>query len=173
MFFAAGDEVFYVSGAVVFAARRFWRRKFQIGIAEEFVEQRGNGAALLCEGGVFVEALAAVGEVGDEGVDEHVAGAGIEGEYLRRLSVGGNDGDVGDAADVEGDAAERGMAVESVVGEGDEWGAVAAESEVGGTEVGDGGDAGACGDDGAFADLESGSGWSAEVRDWRALVKNG
>src|SRR5882762_3558319 len=65
------------------------------------------------------------------------------------------------------------MAVESVVGKGDEWRATAAESEVGGAEVGDGGDAGACGDDGAFADLESGSGWSAEVRDWRALVKNG
>src|SRR6266436_6071696 len=66
--------------------------------AEEVVEQRGNGAALLCEGGVFVEALAAVGEVGDEGVDEHVAGAGVEGEYLGRFCVGGNDGDVGDAA---------------------------------------------------------------------------
>src|SRR2546421_697996 len=111
--------------------------------------------------------------MGDEGVDEHVAGAGIEGEYLRRLSVGGNDGDVGDAADVERDAAEFGMAVEGVVGEWDEWRAIAAESEVGGAEVRDGGDAGASGDDGAFADLESGSGWRAEVRNWRALMKNG
>src|SRR6267154_3223439 len=64
------------------------------------------------------------------------------------------------------------MAVESVVGKGNEWRAIAAESEVGGAEVGNGSDAGTRGDDGAFADLESGSGWRAEVRGWRALMKN-
>ena len=113
---------------------------------------------MLSEGGVFVEALAAVGEMGDEGVNEHVSGARVEGEHLRGLGIGWDDGDVGDAADVEGDAAEFGMTVKGVVGEGNERRTVAAESDVGWAEVGDGGDACAGGDDGAFADLESGCG---------------
>jgi len=56
---------------------------------------------------------------------------------------------------------------------GDEWRAIAAESEVGGAEIGDGGDAGASGDDGAFADLESGGGWCSEVGHGFPLMENG
>src|SRR5579859_1260935 len=100
MFFAEGEEFFYVGGAVVFAAGGFGRREFQIRIAEEFVEERRHRAPLLSEGGVFVEALAAAGEVRDEGVDEHVAGAGVERKYVRGLCIGWDDGNVGDAADV-------------------------------------------------------------------------
>jgi hypothetical protein len=74
---------------------------------------------LSCEGGILVVALAAVGEVLDEGVDEHVAGAGVEGQDVGWFGVGGDDGDVGDAADVEGYAAQFLVAIEDVVGEGD------------------------------------------------------
>ena len=110
-------------------------------------------AAGLGEGGVFVVALTAMREMLDQGVDEHVGGAGVEGEHLRRLGVCWEHGDVGDAAEIEGDAAEFGVAVEKIVGVGDERGALAAESDVGGAEVGDGGDAGAGGDDAGLADL--------------------
>ena len=75
---------------------------------------------------VFVVALFVVREVLDEGVDEHVGGAGVEGEDLDGFAGGGEDGDVGDAAEIEGDAAEFGVAVEEIVGVGDERGALAA-----------------------------------------------
>ena len=82
----ADSRIFYVDTAVVFAAGTFWRREFQVWIAHEFVDERGDGAASLGKGGVFVVALAAVREVLDQGVDEHVGGAGVEGEDLRRLA---------------------------------------------------------------------------------------
>ena len=64
------------------------------------------------------------------------------------------------------------MAVEEVVGEGDERGALAAGGHVGWAEIADGGDAGAGGDDGGFADLESGSGGRTEIRNPWALMKD-
>jgi len=45
-----------------------------------------------------IEAVAAFGEVGDEGVDEDVGGAGVEGKDLFGFGVGGDYGDVGNAA---------------------------------------------------------------------------
>ena len=75
---------------------------------------------------ILVEALAAAGKVGDQGIDEHVGWAGIEGEDLRGLGGGGEDGDVGNAAEIQGNAAEFRVAVEQIVGVGDERGALAA-----------------------------------------------
>ncbi len=125
------------------------------------------------EGGVFVEALAAAGEVGDEGVEEDVGGAGVEGEDVLRLGAGGDDGDIGDAAEIERDAADFFVAIEEVVGERDERGALASGGHVGGAEVGDGGDAGEVGDEGAVRDLECGACWLAQERNWLALMKDG
>lgn len=65
------------------------------------------------------------------------------------------------------------MAVEDVVDEGDEGRALAAYGDVGGAKIGDGGDAGASGDDGRFPDLESGSGGKAEEGNGTALVEDG
>ena len=65
------------------------------------------------------------------------------------------------------------MAVEDVVGEGDERSALAAEGDVGGAEVADGGDAGEVGDDGAVADLQSGGGFCAEKNWWETLMEDG
>ena len=63
MFFGQAEEFFEIGGAVVFAAGGFWRGLAEVGIAQEFVEKRGNGAAFAGEAGVFVEMVAAVGEV--------------------------------------------------------------------------------------------------------------
>ncbi len=65
------------------------------------------------------------------------------------------------------------MAVEEIVGVWDEGSALAAEGDVRGAEVGDGSDACACGDDAAVADLERGGGGTAEILDWRSLMKDG
>ena len=117
--------------------------------------------------------VAAVGEAGDQGVEEHVGGAGVESENLRGSGVGGDDGDVGDAAEIERDTAEFGVAIEEIVGEGNERRALAADGDVRGTKIGDGGDAGAGGDDGGFADLQRGGGGMAEEGDGTALVEDG
>src|SRR6266446_5582134 len=98
---AEGKDFFHVSVAVIFAAGGFWWRELQIGIAEEFVEERGDAAALQGELRVFVEAAAAAREVSDESVDEHVRRAGVEGGNLLWLSGARKDGDVGDAAEIE------------------------------------------------------------------------
>jgi len=148
-------------------------RLAEVGVAEECVEEHGKGTAFAGEAGVFVEVLTAVGEVGDEGVNEHVGGAGVEGEDLGGLGIRRDDGDVGDAAKIERDAAEFGMAVEEIVGEGNERSALAANGDVRGTEVCDGGDAGARGDDGGFADLQCGGGGMAEEWDRAALMEDG
>src|SRR5262249_29611744 len=120
------------------------------------------------EPGVFIETLATAGEMLDEGIDEHVGRAGVEGKDLRRFRGSREDGDVGDAAEVERDAAEFGVAVEEIVDVGNERGALAAEGDVGGTKVSHSSDAGSSGDDRGLADLESGSSRSAEVGSmWR------
>ena len=139
---AFGEDSVDVGVTEVFAAGRFGRLLAEIGIAEKLFEEWSDAASALGDASVFVVTLAVVGEVLDEGVDEDVGGASVEGEDVFGLGCGGNDGDVGDAAEVEGNAAEFGVAVEEVIGEGDEWGALAADGHVGGAEVGDGGDAG-------------------------------
>ena len=155
-FVLAGEvqEIFDVACAEVFTAGGFWWAKLEIGILHEAVNQRVVDVAATGERGVFIEAPAVFGEVGDERVDEDVGGAGVEGEDILGLGAGGDDGDVGDAAEIERDAAEFFVAVEEIVCKGDERGALASGGHVGGAEVGDGGDAGASGDDGGFAYLE-------------------
>ena len=87
-----------IGAAIVFAAGGFRRREFQICVFHQFIEKRRDCAAGLRKAGVFVEALAAMSEALDEGVNEHVGGASVEGKNLRRFRVGRNHGDVGDAA---------------------------------------------------------------------------
>src|SRR6267143_4951185 len=98
---AEGDDFLHVSLAVIFAAGGFWRRELQIWIAEKFVEERGDAAALQRQARVFVEPVAAAREMSDESVDVHVRRAGVEGENLLRLGGARKNSDVGDAAEVE------------------------------------------------------------------------
>ncbi len=138
----------------------------------EFIDKCGYGAARLRELRVFVETLAAAREMLDERVDENVGGAGVERKDLRWFARSGQDGDVGDAAEVKRDAAEFWMAVQQIVGVRDERRALPAERDVGGAEVGDRGDAGARCDDTAVADLQRGGGRAAEILDRRTLMKD-
>ena len=113
------EEILDVVRAEIFAAGRLWRTKLEVGILHQAVDQSIVDMAATGKACVFVEALAAFGEVGDEGVDEDVGGAGVEGEDVLRLGVGRDDRDIGDAAEIEGDAADFFVAVKKVVGEGD------------------------------------------------------
>jgi len=119
-FVSAGEseEILNEGSAEVFTASGFGRTKLEIGILHEVPDKALVDMAATGEAGVLVKMLAAVGEVGDERVHEHVGGAGVEGEDLRGSGACRDDGDVGDAAEIEGDAAEFGMAIEEVVGEG-------------------------------------------------------
>src|SRR5260370_27214106 len=90
--------------AVVFAARGVGRRTFQIGIAQEFVEQRGEAAATHGEMRVFIVMLAVPGEARYESVDKHVGRAGVEGEDFLRLGPPPENREVCGAPAGEGDA---------------------------------------------------------------------
>ncbi len=64
------------------------------------------------------------------------------------------------------------MAIEKIVGVGNEGRTLAAESDVCGAEVADGGDAGARGDDGRLADLECRGDGPAQKSNGFPLVKD-
>src|SRR5579864_7726075 len=103
---------------------------------------------------VAIVTQAATSEVRGERVDDHVAGTRVEGEDIFRLRGGGKHGEVGDASDIEGDAAAARIAIKKIVDEGNERRALASCGDVGGTKIGDGGDAGALGDDGGLGELK-------------------
>src|SRR6267143_2356743 len=111
---AEGEEFFQIGVAVVFAAGGFWGWELQIGIAQKLVEQRGEAATLGCEAGVLVETQAAVREMRDQGVDQHVGGPGVEGEGLLRFGRARKNCNVGDAAKIERNSAESCVAVEKI-----------------------------------------------------------
>ncbi len=144
---AEGENFFDVGAAIIFAARALGRSASQIRVVHKFVDETGETAAARGEPSVFVKAFSAARKVKDKGVNEHVGWAGVEGEDLLWASGAGNDGDIGDAAEIERDAADFFVAVEQIIGVGNERSALTAEGDVGGPEVGDGGDAGARGDD--------------------------
>jgi len=118
---AEGEELLYAGVTVVLAARGFWRSDLQIGIAQKLVEESGDTPASGGEMGVVIEALAPSGEMRYEGVDEHVRRASIEGEDLLRPGRRWKNRDVGDASEIERNAAERGVAIQEIVSVRDEW----------------------------------------------------
>src|ERR1700674_1908354 len=116
--------------------------------------------------------LAAAREVKDEAVYEHVGGAGIERMDLFRLCRRRNDGNVGDAAEVERDAAQFLVSIEKIVGVRYERRALAAKRDVRGTKIADSGDSRGGGNDGWLADLKRRSGWRTEIRERTALMED-
>src|SRR5229473_3595115 len=133
--------------AEVFAARGFGWRKLQIGIAQEFVEKPTNTAPLRCETRVLVETLAAAREMRDECVDQHVGGAGVEGEDLLRLGRMRKNCNVGDAAKIERNSAEFRVSIKEIVHIRNKRRALATEGDVGGAKIADGRNAGPRSDD--------------------------
>src|SRR5690348_594386 len=117
--FGESDEASSVLGAEFFAASGFGRRFAEKRMDEELVEKFGLEMAAAGELGIAVEAQAAASEMGGERVDDHVAGAGVEGDDVAGAGARGNYGEISDAADVEGDAADAGIAIEQVVNKRD------------------------------------------------------
>src|SRR5690242_11942675 len=139
-------------------------------MGEELVQKFRVKMAAAGELRIAVETQASASEMCGERVNDHVARAGVEGGDIAWTSARGDYGDVGDAADVEGDAAEMRVAIKNVIHKWDERGALAACGYIGGTKIGDGGDAGACGDDGGLGDLHGGGSSRAEKGRGRALM---
>ncbi|CAM5563626.1 hypothetical protein STENM223S_02115 [Streptomyces tendae] len=85
------------------------------------------------------------------GVHQGVGGPGVEGQWL---GAGSDDGDVGDAAQVEGggDAGQRGQGED--IGHGDQRRPLTADRDVPAAQVGDDGQTGRLGDPGGLAELE-------------------
>src|SRR5690348_7682797 len=160
--FGESDEASSVLGAEFFAASGFGRGFAEKRMGEELVEKFRLEMAAAGELGITVEAEMAASEMGGEGVDNHVARASVEGDDIARTRVRRNYSDVGDAADVQCDAAKSVVTIKQVINEWDEGSALAAGGHVGGAKIGDGGDAGAFGDDGRLGDLERGGSSSAE-----------
>src|SRR5260370_1888076 len=89
----------------------------------------------------------------DERIHEHVAGPRVERENMGRFRFARKNRDVADAAEIERDTAEFGVAIQEIVDVGNEGRALTTESDVRGTKVAHRGDSGAGGGDGWFADL--------------------
>src|SRR5580704_14146949 len=96
----------------------------------------------------------AVRVVQNEGVNQHIGRAGVKGKNLFRLGRARKNGDVGDAAEIERDAAKFCVAIEKIVRVRDKRRALAAEGDVRGTKIPDGRDAGKRSDDGGLANLK-------------------
>ena len=154
--FALCDELVRDRIAEELAAGRFRRVEGEVGEGgEEGVDHGLVDGAGRAHSAVSVEFLRAGGEVTHRGVDEDVAGAGVEVvegwiEGAWRGVVGRDEADVGDAADVLTGAEFGWVVQEEGVEEGDEWCPLPAGGLVADAEVGHGGDAGAGGEDGAF-----------------------
>ena len=79
---ADGEKFFDVVSTKIFAAGGFWWGEFEVRIAEKFIEKCGNAAAFRREMGILVETMAAVREMLDEGVNQHIGGTGVESKNL-------------------------------------------------------------------------------------------
>ena len=128
--------------------------------------------ALGCQHAVMVVGPCAVRRPRGRVVHQHVAGAGIEGEFaltppaplsrpagqargeVRRVATGGEVGDVGDAANVLQGAGQGGVAEEQAVDVGYQRRTLAAGRDIARPEVADHGDAGELSDDRGRAQLQ-------------------
>src|SRR2546425_957603 len=169
---ARGKELLRVRPAIILTAGAFRRREAKIGVAHQFIEQGGNAASRERQTRIFIESPAAPREMRDERVDEHVARAGVKGENLSRLRRRRDDGDVADAAKIQGDAPQLGVAKKKIVHVRDKRRALTAQGDVGRAKVTDGGDARSGSDDGRLADLKGRGGGVAEKGDGAALMED-
>src|SRR2546425_8551264 len=169
---ARGKELLHVRPAVILTAGAFRRREAKIGVAHQFIEQGGNAASRERQTSIFIKSPAAPREMRDERVDEHVARASVEGEHVSRLRRRRDDGDVADAAKIQGDAPQLGVAKKKIVHVRDKRRALPAQRDVGRAKATVGGDARSGSDDGRLADLKGRGGGLAEKGDRAALMKN-
>ena len=165
---AGGEEFLSIGSPELFTAGGFGRR-----LAEEFFFERGpqDGFDHLTAGrGAPVAVVGFSEEPLYESVDDHVAGAGIEGDDAFKGRTGGDGGEVGDPSDVLKNPPAASVGEIDIVEEGDERRALATGGHVGGAEVGDDGDAGGGGDQSRFAELPGAGEAASRVQSRRALV---
>ena len=105
-----------------------------------------------------------------DGVDNHVAGTGIEGDDVFGSSSGRNRGEIGDAADVLHDASATVMAIQDVVEKGNQRCAFAASGHVGGSEIGYDGHCRALRENGALSCLPGAGDLASEEEGGLSLV---
>src|SRR5579864_7886517 len=103
---------------------------------------------------VTIVVLSAVRELTRESIDHHISRTGIEGDYFVKGGGGRDDGDVGDAADVQRDAGAAGMTKEEVIDERDQGRAFAAGRDIARAKIRDDGNAEGFGQDSGLADLQ-------------------
>ncbi len=132
----------------VFAAGAFRWRLREIRIGQQTPEQFLIGLAARRPGAALVVGFAQV--LLTPLIHQTIAGTGVETDDL---AVGGQQGNVGDAADV-GDHAVFTVAEYGLVKGGDQWRTLAADGHVGATEIGDHIDARVLGQPGGIADLQ-------------------
>src|ERR1035437_6114062 len=84
--FVVGEDFFGEGEAEVFAAGALGGLAGEVGMGLELAEEGEIEGALGGEAAVFVVTVFAVGGEGDDGVEEHVSGAGVEGEDGRVVS---------------------------------------------------------------------------------------
>lgn len=117
-----------------------------------------------------IEGQLSMGKLKNKTVDNHIARPGIEGQNLVDCASSGQPGNISNPADVLDDPRFCRMAKEYKVTVGHERRTLTARGEIGGTEIGDGCDPGALGDDGRFANLQCGrNGGSAEATALRIM----
>ena len=148
-----GNELRGVLCAEALAARRLGQRGGVVSVLRQLAEQFETDPAARGHRAAAVKALLTVGGSGDDGVDYHVARAGVKGVDRLRRRAGGEDGHVADAADVLQQHRLTLAAVEEVFRKRHERRALSAGGHVRHAEVRYGGDARALGDDRAFAYL--------------------
>jgi len=168
--FRCRDETRDIRRAEFLAAGGFRRGFAEERMREEIVQQFRHETASAGELRVAVVAEATASEMRGEGIDDHVAGAGVESEDIFPGRGRGNHGDVGDAADIESDTAAARMTVEKIIDERHERRSLTSRGHIGGTKIGNRCDASALGDDGRLGELESGRDAGAEELAWRALM---
>ena len=148
------EQGVHVVGPEHFAPGGFGRLAVKKVSTQEVGEQVVVGRA--GSGVLAVRVVRGVEEAGGEFVDHHVGRARVEGAHVGRGAAGGEDGEVGDAAEVE-EAAILGVGrAGDVIEVRDEGGALAAPGEVGRAEVADDRHAEPVGEGGGASDLEGG-----------------
>src|ERR1700761_1295458 len=153
------------------AARALWRALAVVGIAQQCGED-----GLIRSAGSRETPATVVGLAEDllgERIDDHVGGAGIEGDQLIECSACRNEGEVSDAAEVLQHARAARMREECRIEQGDERRSLSAGHHVGRTKVRDHRRMSGGGYQGGFTQLPSAGDAAAGVGFRDALVVDG
>ena len=158
--------------AILLAPRRLRWTAHIVFILKEFGEQASVHFALDRHGAAGVAAELSAGEARGQLIHHHVARTGVESDYAICRTSGGQDGHIGDAADVQGHSAHLFRSEQKIVNEGDQRRALAPGGHVAWPEVVDNRDLSSFGQDRPVADLQRRSHLPAQVIGRLGLVED-